>query len=552
MTALLVIICILSIAVNFILFTLYYKTEKRLKSIFSDDSFSIDLETVISNLEKQKKVLDLNFSAKDINQSKSLSDALREIVYVTYEVFNPKYVELELKDSETESYHSAFSLGTPVSVDGGSKKYKELIEPILFSGNNLGQIRLVLDIETLLSSEDIRLFQLLSLQSGISILNAEYSKEVLRLKSASEESVKAKTGFLANLSHELRGPLGVMLSAVEITLDGMCGEVSDAQRKTLGMIEKNGNHLLDLVNDVLDYAKIEAGKVTPKTESINANDLLNDIAKLLNSQIIAKHHSLEIRESKDLVYFSCDRRHSRQILINLMTNAIKYTQDRGSIILSAKRLKGGKVKISVEDNGVGIPEDQRDKVFSAFQRVEHGYSIKQVGTGLGMPLTKKLAEVNHGSVHFNSVEKEGSTFWVQFEECEADEIDLDKEEDQKRDAKGHGQKVVIVDPDTSTSELYKTYLENIGFNISLFNSMENIDTNDVDLIIIDNSLVDHSDDSFLNTFRAKFSKPQIPIVLLTSKAFEFDVEHYLRIGVDICLSKPLSLKELGHKIEELL
>ena len=547
----LIIIIILALSIAIYFYYTLFIIQKRLQNICSDSQNKFSIPNLLDTLEKQKYVLNLNFASNNINSPSSLAESLREIVNITYQIFNPKYIELILKDSETEVYHSSISLGTPVSFDTESKKYYEVEKPILFSANQLGEIKLIFGGDRQLTASDHKLLDILCLQSGISILNDEYSKELLRLKSASEESVKAKTGFLANLSHELRGPLGVILNAVEIVSGGMCGEVSELQKKTLDMVQKNGNHLLDLINDVLDYAKIEAGKVTPKIETLSSIDLINDISKLLATQIVAKKHKLIKNLPENDLYFLCDRRHSRQILINLMTNAIKYTSDGGQIKISSERLKGGKIKIVVEDSGVGIPEDQKEKVFSAFERVEHSYSIKQVGTGLGMPLTKKLIEVNGGSINFDSKEGEGSVFWVIFEEVNENQFVRKKDQAEIEDAKGAGENILIIEPDNNLLNVYETYLKKIGFNVLALNEFRLIDNFQPKIVIIENKVLDHNSENIINKIRTNYSQSHISFILLSSKAFEFDVEHYLKLGIDVCLSKPVSLKELGHKIKNL-
>src|SRR5262249_18421399 len=157
----------------------------------------------------------------------------------------------------------------------------------------------------------------------------------------------------------------------------------------------------------LDYAKVESGRITPKKVVVVVNELLQDLAGVIRSQAEAKGHKVVAKPGDEALAISCDRRHLRQMLINLLTNAVKDTPNGGRIEVWAERIAGNRIKIYVKDSGVGIDEKDRYKVFTAFERIENAYSMNQVGTGLGMPLTKRLAEVNNGSIDFDSKPGEG-------------------------------------------------------------------------------------------------------------------------------------------------
>jgi CheY-like chemotaxis protein/nitrogen-specific signal transduction histidine kinase len=390
----------------------------------------------------------------------------------------------------------------------------------------------------------------------LALINAQYTSELMRMKRSSDESLKAKTGFLANLSHEIRAPLGVMMNAVELVLDGICGTVSPDQAETLKMVHSNGEHLLELINDVLDYAKVESGKLFPQKVDINVNDLLRDVSNVVRTQAEAKSHKLICRVDNDVVAISCDRRHARQMLINLLSNAIKYTPDGGVIEVFLERMPGKKVKLHVRDSGVGIDTADRSKVFAAFERLENSYSRNQVGTGLGMSLTKRLAEVNGASIDFASVPGKGSDFWLLFETVEVSSAIVQEVQDQPVISRGKDELVLIVEREDGERAMLNRYLTHNGYKTLLAaNSMEAIELfrgKKIDLAVIDNNMADGTNDDLIRAIRNLPTGSHVPIVLLTSRAFVFDIEKYLKSGIDRCLIKPVKLGDLGITCRQLI
>ena len=399
---------------------------------------------------------------------------------------------------------------------------------------------------------------LLALQSSMAVINTEFTGELLRMRRVSDESVKAKTGFLANLSHEIRGPLSIMMNAVELVLEGMCGEVTDDQKDTLLMVKTNGRHLLDLINDVLDYAKAESGRVTINPVPLPVDEILNDLRKVISVQAEAKSHRITCRMLGKDAGILCDRRHARQILINLLTNAVKYTPDGGTIEMWAERIPGNRIKINVKDSGVGIQKQNRDKVFAAFERIEDEYSSRQVGTGLGMSLTRRLVELNGGTIDFSSEPGRGSVFWIILPSSEVSEQKEDLKTHVEAEVDGKGKTVLILSEDSQETRTIARYLARLRFTLAYAsNSLEAVESlklADIDVVIIDNSAQDieqGTERELVSRLRENVRNRKLPIVLLSSRAFSFDVEKYLKAGVDKCLAKPVELQELARTCCEL-
>ncbi len=539
----------------------------RLASQFGIETRFKSFETVahglLQEMERRSSAMLPNLIEKKISSKEELSRTLERIVAKAYRLLSAESAEIALFDKESGLYHSSFVLGKPFrssaqamlagAIDDTEVEAElspdVLVQPVAFGGAVLGSLRVALARGSVPSAGDREIMHLLAIQGGLAIINAQYHEELMRMKRAGEESVKVKTGFLANLSHELRGPLGLMINAVELVVDGLCGPVNEDQLETLRMVRSNGEHLLELVNDVLDYAKAESGKIVAEKADILVSDLLKDITGVVRGQAEAKRHSVKYRPSEDVLTLSCDRRHLRQILINILTNAIKYTPEEGRIEIWAERVPGGKIKISVSDSGVGIEESDRVKVFSPFERIEHSYSINQVGTGLGMSLTKRLAEVNGGTIDFSSEPGKGSVFWVILPAAQYSPEVKAAPEPTRPEIQGKGERILLVETNQEERAVLQRYLSHLGFRVTAastkLEALHVLRQEPIQLVIVDNSALDHSAELLPQEMRENARSARLPILLLSSRAFVFDIEKYLKAGVDRCLSKPIGLQDLG-------
>lgn len=536
------------------------------------DLENLPLESSLLLLTKEigrkNRALGINLIERNIYSRDELSRALERIVSLSFELLKAESAELALFDKGSGLYHSSIVLGKPFQsdtqamlaggVDGDLLAHDSgvIVQPIAFAGTILGTLRVGLGKGRIPSVGDREIVSLLALQTSVAIINLEYTGELMRMKAASEESVKAKTGFLANLSHEIRAPLGIMLNAVELVIDGLCGEINEDQHETLTMVKENGSHLLELMNDVLDYAKVESGKITIEKVEIVVNDLLEDIARVIRTQADAKGHKLLFTPHSEHFTISCDRRHARQMLINLLTNAIKYTPEGGNIELFAERHPGGKVKINVRDTGVGIEASERGKVFAAFERIDHSYSRKQAGAGLGMPLTKRLAEANGGSIDFDSIPQKGSHFWLVFDAIEGSIVTEEHAPAPVQKVDGQGRNILIFGERTTEASLLVRYLEQamflVAFESTIDGAVAEVARGQVQLVILDTLQDDTLLEEFIATIRNSSRAKTLPIVLISSHGFVFDIERFLKAGVDRCLIKPISFVEIGSVCRDLI
>jgi protein-histidine pros-kinase len=232
-----------------------------------------------------------------------------------------------------------------------------------------------------------------------------------------EAASKAKDRFLASMSHELRTPLNAVLGFTGTILMGLSGPLTTEQRKQLKTVQMNGKHLLAIINDLLDLAKIESGNVQLHVEPVSCREVLEEVVSGLQPLADGKGIEFGMSMPDGDVTVHTDRRSLSQILINFTNNAIKYTIE-GSVRLElAERKNGGSlVRFSVADTGIGIKKEDRERVFPAFEQVESSATQVFEGTGLGLYISRKLAELIGGTIVFESEYGTGSTFTLQLEE----------------------------------------------------------------------------------------------------------------------------------------
>jgi PAS domain S-box-containing protein len=220
----------------------------------------------------------------------------------------------------------------------------------------------------------------------------------------------AKSEFLAAMSHELRTPLNAIAGYVQLVEMGVYGPVTGAQREVLGRAQRSQEHLLALINDVLNFAKLEAGRVEYQIEDVSLADAATAVASMIEPQFAAKGIAFDVRVAPDLVV-RADWDKLQQILLNLLSNAVKFTDPGGSVTVEAARLTAtGMVRLDVVDTGCGIPPDKFEVIFDPFTQVNRRLTHPTEGTGLGLAISRDLARGMDGDLEVRSIEGEGATF----------------------------------------------------------------------------------------------------------------------------------------------
>jgi signal transduction histidine kinase len=229
---------------------------------------------------------------------------------------------------------------------------------------------------------------------------------------AAQAANQAKSDFLANMSHELRSPLNAIIGFSEVLEAGQAGELSEKQKEYSGEIRVSGLHLLALINDILDLSKIEAGKMTLDLVRADVPVLLASSLSIVREKALRHGIALESRIDPDLGAAEVDARKFKQMVYNLLANAVKFTPDGGRVLLAARRLAPGFFEFSVSDTGIGIAEEDLPRMFVPFEQLDGSLARKYEGTGLGLSMVKRLAELHGGTVGVSSELGKGSRFTV--------------------------------------------------------------------------------------------------------------------------------------------
>ncbi|MBI2758361.1 MAG: GAF domain-containing protein [Chloroflexi bacterium] len=321
----------------------------------------------------------------------------------------------------------------------------------------------VLDIQSAnvdaFTPDDIAVMQILADQVAIAIDNARSYELSQQAVMEMREIDRLKSQFLANMSHELRTPLNSIIGFSRVILKGIDGPVTDVQQQDLTAIYNSGQHLLGLINDVLDLAKIEAGKMELAFDEVNISDLINSVASTTSGLIKDKSIKFIKNVQQDLPTVRADAIRVRQIMINLISNAAKFT-DAGDIVLDAHLQSGPagrpEILISVTDTGPGIsPEDQL-KLFQAFSQVDDSPTRKTGGSGLGLSISQQLVQMHGGQIGVHSAVGKGSTFYFT--------LPVHRTKDQTPQF-GTAKVILAVDDDPQVIALYERYLQPQGYQV---------------------------------------------------------------------------------------
>jgi len=259
---------------------------------------------------------------------------------------------------------------------------------------------------------DLTMAMELARRAGAALANARLVEAERLARADAEAASRTKSEFLATMSHELRTPLNAIAGHVQIIEMGIHGPVTDAQHDALLRVERAQRHLLGLINDVLNYARMEAGRVEYDLEPMLARDMLTDVLPMVESQVSAKRLVLEteLPSDEDAVYVWADRDKLAQVLLNILSNAVKFTEEGGRITIVLAVADEDHVTVHITDTGVGIPADKLEAVFEPFVQVRSEYTRQVEGTGLGLAISRDLARGMGGDLRATSELGKGSTF----------------------------------------------------------------------------------------------------------------------------------------------
>jgi len=457
--------------------------------------------------------------------------------------------------------------------DHGDVRYMRLLTLPHLNAN--GQIDGLM--QTITDTTDQSLIEQAHIQqrNELRLLKDRLSRQNIELARTNAELRRAnrlKDEFLAGISHEVRTPLSAILGLAELLHAKIVGPLNDEQMEMLSRIEESGRHLLAVINDLLDLAKIEAGRVELEPRLTAAHEVCQSSIRMINELALRKNQRVHINLDPQVAALYADERRLRQALINLLSNAVKFTPPGGEIGLDLEGEPEHEiVRITVWDTGIGIAAEDMPRLFQPFSQIQSEYQHDQAGSGLGLVMVARLAELHGGGVSLVSEPGKGSRFTItlpwtrEYQKWEtmltAPGADAALPARAIPNAehlpiRGDNQHLLLVDDDTIGSAIVSDYLQRCGYRVSHATSDEEalalVRRELPDLAIIDLRLRDTDGLEIVRRLRQSIATGELPIIVLTALAMPGDQERSLAAGANVYLSKPVRLRRLVEEIAALM
>ena len=398
------------------------------------------------------------------------------------------------------------------------------------------------------------------------------TNEQLSLSNAElARATRLKDEFLASMSHELRTPLNSILGLSEVLQDEVFGALNEKQHQFIEVIFQSGNHLLTLINDILDLAKIESGKLELEIASTSIQQLCHSSLSFVQQAAYTKQITLDSDISNEMEEIQVDELRMRQALINLLSNAVKFTPTGGKVLLTVdyefpsdelNRRTPSVIQFSVRDTGIGIAAEDMPRLFQSFVQLDSSLSRQYNGTGLGLALVKRIAELHYGKVMVESTPGKGSCFTISLP-CIVStiqtQVDLEPEPQCKSEnppscpQSANHPLILLVEDNQANIATFSAYLINNGYRLLTAadgqETLTMMDTHHPDLVLIDIQMSGMDVLAATQQIRADPELAHTPIIALTALAMSGDRERCLAAGVNEYLTKPLRLKHLLEVIQ---
>jgi len=453
-------------------------------------------------------------------------------------------------------------------LPAGDEHLRKLIAVPVYYGDQLVGLYALARSETNYSENVLSFLDAFNSAYGVMIhakriaeMEEEVNQYLEQARRDAESANRAKSEFLSSMSHELRTPLNVIMGFAQLmTADEKIGE---SNRENAEEILRAGRHLLDLVNEILDLSRIEAGQLELDMRSVEVVTAIAESISLITPLAREKHIDIAFaRELCDLQHVVADSTRFNQVLINLLSNAVKYTPDGGKVRITCKQSSEFMVRIVVEDSGPGIADDHVDQLFTSFNRLDA--SPKTEGTGIGLVITRSLVEAMNGNVGYSRSDIGGACFWI--------ELPIDREENQEP--------VFSIEASQPAGEVNRAdslgkhallYIEDNPANLNLVKQLvarrddlvlltaqepeeglRIIDNNELDAVLLDINLPVMSGFEVLAVIRDAERTRDLPVIALSANAMPDDIQRGLDAGFDDYITKPIQIDQFFQALDRIL
>ena len=374
-----------------------------------------------------------------------------------------------------------------------------------------------------------------------------------------EKANRAKSEFLSNMSHELRTPMNAIIGFAQLLL--LDDTLGGRDKENVNEILTAGSHLLELINEVLDLARIEAGKLDLSIEPVQVQSLVNECVSLISNLADKRDIKITTNILKDAVV-RADRTRLKQALLNLLSNAVKYNHDGGSVKLEVKSESIDRLSIQVIDTGPGIPDNRLNELFQPFHRLSADKTTVE-GTGIGLTITRHVIELMGGTVHVQSEVGKGSTFWI--------DLPLDSTNGTSQVKQDKALEEIVNDPEPDITKQTILYIEDNPSNLKLVTQIllqrnhtqlltahtpelgiELAKTRTPDLILLDINLPGMDGYQVLEIFKSDDKVKYIPVIAVSANAMESDIERAISAGFTAYITKPIIIKKFNTTLDKIL
>jgi len=528
----------------------------KLKEILEKVSNRLDIKVAA---DRSNKILSEYKKAVDASAIFTISDTEGKIIYA-----NDRVCEISgySKDELIGQPHSIFRhpdmRGEVFAKMWEMIQSKQIWKGIIKNKKKNGEPYYVDSTIVPVMDENDNIVQYLGIRNDITVL----MENELALKEAVEKARaadRAKSQFLANMSHEIRTPMNGIVGFLDLISET---ELNQNQKEYLSIVKSSADHLLEIINDILDISKIESGKLKLENIAINLKEELKNSLYLYNGKALEKGIRLECDIDGGLdTPLKADPVRLRQVISNLISNAVKFTE-KGCVKLSVKKLTENSTQIkllfSIQDNGIGIPKEKIEYIFSPFEQADSSTTRRFGGTGLGLAISKRLIEMMGGNLTVESEVGKGSTFsfTLDLSRCELDHT-CEKTHPEHNSKIMFDAKVLVAEDNKVNQKLLKILLEHLGISPQIVENgkeaFEMFVDNEYDMILMDINMPEMDGVSATRLIR-EYEKENglntTPIIALTANALSGDKERFLESGMDGYIPKPIDKGFLLEVLEE--